>query len=143
MGANFKSKNVTKKVKNPQPQQPVMTKKQRKAAMRIEVERLKEAIPHMFYDMAMQIAYHNMDNPDNKITDAFLLKVVKKGEEIDIWGKDAIKVASLQTRNSETNYNNLHYLMGDELFSQMMKYSVSWGYYAVLYDNIYRSHFSF
>lgn len=115
-----------------------MTKKQRKAAMWSEVGRLEQKIPYMWSDFAMQIALHNIDNPTEKISDAFLLKVIEQGEKMDIWGKDAYESENLQTNNAKTNYNNLRTLMGEKLFKEVLDCGVSWGYFASLYDSIMR-----
>lgn len=135
MGTNFKKpKKVSKKTSNYQQQPQVMTKKQRKEAMWTEVGRLDEKIPYMWSDFAMQIAYHNIDNPKNKITDAFLMKVIEQGEKMDI-RDDA--VTHLETNNSTTNYNSLKALMGNQLFNEVLSCGVSWGYFAKMYNSIY------
>lgn len=140
MEANFsKPKNIKRTTNNQQQQG--MTKKQRKAAMWAEVGRLNEKIPYMWSDFAMQIAYHNIDNPKNKITDAFLMKVVEQGEKMDIWEKDVDAVTTLNTNNSTTNYNSLKALMGNQLFGEVLECGVSWGYFASMYQSIYEKKF--
>ncbi len=140
MGANFsKPKNIKRTTNNQQQQG--MTKKQRKAAMWAEVGRLNEKIPYMWSDFAMQIAYHNIDNPKNKITDAFLMKVVEQGEKMDIWEKDVDAVTTLNTNNSTTNYNSLKVLMGNQLFREALECGVSLGYFASMYQSIYEKKF--
>ena len=142
MGANFsKPKNIKKTTTQPQKQG--MTKKQRKATMWQEVGRLEKAIPYMWTVFAQQIALHNMDHPQQRITDAFLLKVIEQGEKMDVWGKDAYESANLQTNNSTTNFNNLRTLMGEKLLNEVLGCGVSWGYFASLYDSIYRKNLGF
>lgn len=88
-------------------------------------------IPYMWTDFAQQIALSNMDFPEKRISDEFLLKVVEQGEKMDIWGKDAYASANLQTRNSSTNWKNLKELMGEELFNEMNKYPISLGIFCI------------
>ncbi len=120
-----------------------MTKKQKKAAMWREVGRLEKTIPYMWGDFAIQIANYNLDHPTQKITNKFLMKIIKKGEEMDVWGKDAYTAGNLQTHNSTTNYNNLRTLMGEELFNEMLNCGISWGYFASLYDWIFHKKLGF
>lgn len=142
MGANFSKQKNIKKVSTHQQQQQGMTKKQRKAAMWTEVGRLNEKIPYMWSDFAMQIAYHNIDNPKNKITDAFLIKVVKQGEKMSLsCNEDVEAMTHLNTNNSKTNYHSLKRLMGNQLFSEVLEAGISWGYFASLYQSIYEKKF--
>lgn len=141
MGTNFKKpKKVSKKTSNYQQQPQVMTKKQRKEAMWTEVDRLEKKIPYMWTEFSQRIALYNLDNPENKITDDFLIKVVKQGEKMDL-KKDVNFVTNLNTNNSETNYKSLKNLMGKELFSEVIGCGISWGYFAKLYQSIYEKKF--
>ena len=120
-----------------------MSKKQRKNAVFNEEWRLVKDIPYMWNDFARVIAQHNFANPEHPITDDFLKKVIAQGEKMDIFGADAKYCCDLQTRNSDTNYSNLVALMGNALEDEMNTYGVSWGYFASLYDSIYRKKFGF
>ena len=121
---------------------PQMTKKQRKEAMWLEVERLATKFPELDTYFAQQIALANMDY-QNKITDDFLGRVIEQAQKIDVWGKDAWVATNLSTRNSTTNCNNLKKLMGEALFNEMLEKPINWGYYASLYDSIIRKQYGF
>lgn len=115
-----------------------LTKKEQKRMVHDETWRLENKIPYMWEEFAMCIAQYNFLNPENPITDDFLMRVVKQGEKMDIWGDDTYYCYNLRTHNSDTNYRSLVALMGEELVKEMESFGVSWRYYASLYDEIAR-----
>jgi len=127
---------------NPAKRKSFMTKAERKRKMWAEVGRITTKFPEIWSDWAMKMALYNIYTPDAPISDELLEKIIKRGKEID-FDKDARIVGNLQTHNSDTNYNNLKLLMGEELFKEMVKSPIEWGYVASMYDGFYRRSFGF
>lgn len=115
-----------------------MTKKERKQAMWTEVGRLTEEIPFMWSDFAIQIANHNINTPQNKITDSLLIEIVEQGKKMDVNSDEA---THLTTNNSKTNLNSLKALMGEKLFKKAIEKGINWGYIALMYNSIYEKKF--